>query len=423
VPVTIELVITAFLAIILASQLLSQKLKVPYTLILVFVGIAIVTFSTFSAIGPGLISRAFQSVISQIRSFYTSMAQQGLFVGLIVPPLIFEAMIHIGRDELRSAIRPSLALATGGVVISTIVSGFTLWYLFGLSFAVSFLFAAIISPTDVVTVLEMFKRIRVPKRLAAIIDLEAALNDATAIVIFSIVLSSISLQRVPLLRTLVEFTLILAGGAAVGFFVAYAASIVNKYIEDSMAKTVLTVSAVYGSYVFASGLGASGLIAVAVVGLYFGNVVINTEKSEEAKRTILTFWQIAAFLGNSVAFLFIGFQTDLISLFGSLQLIIISYLAVLLARSFSVYPILGVLSQLGERIPISWSHTAMLSGVRGAISIALVSTVGISNVIGQSDYGTLTSMVLGVVFISIVMQVPVLMRYARKKVEEQNRLA
>src|SRR5579885_1295739 len=112
VPVTIELVITAFLAIILASQIIAQKLKVPYTLILVLVGIFIVTFSTVPVLQPGNLARGFLSVVMQIRSFYSSIVQQGLFVGLIVPPLIFEAMVHIGREELRRAIRLSLVLAT-----------------------------------------------------------------------------------------------------------------------------------------------------------------------------------------------------------------------------------------------------------------------------------------------------------------------
>ncbi len=422
VPVTIELVITAFLAIILASQIIAQKLKVPYTLILVLVGIFIVTFSTVPVLQPGNLARGFLSVVMQIRSFYSSIVQQGLFVGLIVPPLIFEAMVHIGREELMRAIRPSLVLATAGVMISTIVGGLTLFYVAGLSFAVSFLFAAIISPTDVVTVLEVFRRIKVPPRLAAILDLEAALNDATGIVIFSIVLSSLSVSRVPVLRTAVEFALILAGGAAIGIFVGFGASILNRYIEDNMAKIVLTVSAVYGSYVFASGIGASGLIAVAAVGLYFGNRIISMERSEETKRTILTFWQIAAFLGNSVAFLFIGFQTDLLALFGSISAIMMAYVAVLVARVVSVYPIFGVLSQIGENIPLSWSNAAMLSGVRGAISIALVSTLESMNIISDQEFSLLTAMVVGVVFISIVLQVPVLVRYSRRRLEQQSRL-
>jgi CPA1 family monovalent cation:H+ antiporter len=419
VPVTVELIITAFLAIILVSQLISQRLKMPYTLVLVIAGIVIAVISTLSFLRDNILSSIFLSIVEQLRSFYTGLAQQGLFIGLVVPPLIFEAMIHIRREELRKALRPSLLLATAGVIISTIVSGLTLWHIAGLSFGLSFLFGAIIAPTDVVTVLELFRRIRVPERLATILDLEAALNDATAIVIFSIVISSLSVSRISVIRGATEFLLVLIGGAVIGVLVGLGASRLDSYIEDTMAKIVLTVSAVYGSYAFATGLGFSGLIAVAVVGLYFGNSIVNLEKSEESRRAILTFWQIVVFLGNSVAFLFIGFQTDLLALFGSISTILIAYLTVLIARFVSVYPIFAILTQLGDKIPISWSNAAMLGSVRGAISIVLVTAAGLKDLLAGSEYSLLTNMVVGVVFISIVLQIPLLLRYAKTKLQEQ----
>lgn len=417
-PVTVELIITAFLAIVLVSQLISQRLKMPYTLVLVIVGVVIAVISTLSFLRDNILSSIFLSIVEQLRSFYIGLAQEGLFIGLVVPPLIFEAMIHIRREELRKALRPSLLLATAGVIISTIVSGLTLWYIAGLSFGLSFLFGAIIAPTDVVTVLELFRRIRVPKRLAAILDLEAAFNDATAIVVFSIVISSLSVSRIPVIRGATEFSLALTGGVVVGLLVGLGASRLNSYIEDTMAKIILTVSAVYGSYAFATGLGFSGLIAVAVVGLYFGNSIVNLE-SEESRRAILTFWEIVVFLGNSVAFLFISFQTDLLVLFGSISAILIAYLTVLIARFVSVYPIFAILTQLGDRIPISWSNAAMLGSVRGAISIALVTAAGLKDLLAGSEYSLLTDMVVGVVFISIVLQIPLLLRYAKTKLQEQ----
>lgn len=410
---TAELVITAFLAILLFAQIISQKLKIPYTLTLVFVGIIIVGFSTLPVVEPNMFSNLFQGVVSSIRSFYSNIVQQGLFVGLVVPPLIFEAMIHIKQEDLRHSFRPSFLLATVGVVISTIVCGLVLWYL-NLPLPVAFIFAALISPTDVVTVLELFRRINVPTRLATILELEAALNDATAIVVFSIVISSIEASRVPFLRSIIEFGITIGGGVVVGAFVGIAASALNNYIKESIPKTILSVTAVYGSYVFASGLGLSGLIAVAFTGLYFGNRILSNEKDTTTRETVLTFWQIAAFLGNSVAFLFIGFQTDLFTISGYIPVIVIAYLAVILARIVSVYPIFGILSQVGDRIPLSWSNATALGGVRGAVSIALTSTLATAQFLTESDFSLLTAMVVGVVFISVLAQVPLLLRYVKR---------
>lgn len=412
---TIELALTAFVAVMLVSQVLSFKAKVPYTMILVFVGVGITALATIPSLGSNPMSSTVQNVILQMGSFYTTLVEGGLFVGLVVPPLIFEAMMHIKAPDLRAVIRPSVILATAGVVVSTVVGGLALWQLAGLSLTVSFLFAAIIAPTDVVTVLEVFRRADVPSRLATLMDTEAAFNDATGIVIFSLVLSSIELSRVHILSGLSVFFFTTVGGAAVGLLIAFAARRVSSSIEDKMAEVILTVSAVYGSYVFASGLGVSGLIAVAVVGLYFGNVTMKATMGQETRDAVLFFWQIAAFIGNSVAFLLIGFETNLVDLSQSFLLILTAYLVVTLARAASVYPILAVFNQVGERIPISWSNVAMLGGVRGALSIALVSSLTGLAAASDSDVRTITTMVLGVAFLSIAIQTPLLGRYIKSK--------
>jgi len=416
---TIELALTAFVAVMMVSQILSLKAKVPFTLILVYVGVGITALATVPSLGSNSVTDTVQGVISQMGSFYTTLVEGGLFVGLVVPPLIFEAMMHIKAPDLRAVIRPSVVLATAGVVIATIVGGLVLWQLAGLSLIVSFLFAAIVAPTDVVTVLEVFRRADVPSELATLMDTEAAFNDATGIVIFTLVLSSIGLSRVSILSGLSVFGFTTLGGAAVGFLIAFAARRVSASIEDKMATVILTVSAVYGSYVFASGLGASGLIAVAVVGLYFGNVTMKATMGQDTRDAVVFFWQIAAFIGNSVAFLLIGFETNLVILSQSFFLIITAFLVVTLARAASVYPILAIFNQVRERIPIVWSNVAMLGGVRGALSIALAASLTGSAVVSGSDVRTITTMVFGVAFLSIAIQTPLLSRYIKRKFGNQ----
>ena len=421
-PTATELALTGFVLVMLLSQLLALKARVPYTLILVFVGVGITALVSLPALGSDVISDGFRDITSQMRLLYTSLVEGGLFVGLVVPPLIFEAMMHISAADLRAVIRPSVVLATAGVAIATVVGGIVLWQLAGLSPTVSFLFAAIIAPTDVVTVLEIFRRVRVPSRLATLMDTEAAFNDATGIVVFSIVLSSLSLPRVSVLSTTLLFGYEIAGGAIVGFFVAYGARRIGASVDDSLAEITLSIAAVYGSYVFATGLGVSGLIAVAVVGVYFGNVTIRAAMGPEVRASILSFWRIAAFLGNSVAFLLIGFETNLVVLSQSFLLILIAYFSVTIARAASVYPILGIFNQVGYRIPITWSNTAMLGGVRGALSIALAASLGAFAVVSAADAHTITTMVLGVAFLSIVIQSPLMTRYVRRMFAKQQTL-
>ena len=414
---SIELVVAAFLTIAFLAAVLSHKLKVPYTLVLVLagVGITVVAFLFSSQGGSDL--------ASELRAIYSQLligGGGGLFVGIVVPPLIFEAMIHLRASDLRSVIRPSLALATVGVAIATVVGGVILWLLVGLSPYVSFLFAALIAPTDTVTVLEVFRRVKVPSKLSALLDTEAAFNDATGIVLFTVILGTVSLHEFSLAGTVLSFGFILGVGALIGLAVAFVGEILSSLIVDRVAETILAIAVVYGSYALATGLGASGLIAVTVAGLYFGNYTMRSAMEPASREAVTSFWAVAAFLGNTIAFLIIGFQTNIITLAQSILLIITAFAAVIIARATAVYTILGLFDKLGQKIPLVWRNIAMLGGVRGALSIALAATITTSAVITLNDIQTINTMVLGVAFISIVFQVPILFRYIKRRVPQTN---
>jgi len=415
--IQVELIVTTFLAIIFLALLISTKAKIPYTIILVLFGVLIVFLSDKLFLGSGLLG----STIFAIRSDITGLSSGqngGLFVGLVVPPLIFEAMTHVSSDDLREVIRPSFVLATVGVVIATVVGGLLLWWIVGLPFFISFLFAAVISPTDTATVLELFRRLSVPSRLSALLDTEAAFNDATGIVIFTIILSTALSLRLPLFSSALNFTIIFGGGIAIGLVLALAAELLTSIMNDRLAEVILTIFVVYGSYVLASEVGASGLIAVTVVGLYFGNYTIKSAIRPANREAIRVVWEVAAFIGNSVAFLFIGLRTDVLRLYQSTELIGVAFIAIFVARASTVYPILTIFDRIrrkaGNGFPLSWRNVAMLGGVRGALSIALSASISGSGLVSSADSDIVTTMVLGVAFISILFQTSVLSRYIRR---------
>ncbi len=392
-------------------------------MVLVLTGVLITLVVGLLSLQGSPLQGSMQNVISQIRSIYDLLIKGGgggLYVGLIVPPLIFEAMIHIRGSDLRSVIKPSLALATIGVLIATVVTGLILWQIVGLSVYVSFLFAALIAPTDVVTVLEVFRRVKVPSKLSALLDTEASFNDATAIIVFTVILSSIGLQKINVFSSLLGFGFTLGAGALIGLGVAFAGEVLSSLIDDRVAETILTIAVVYGSYAFASGVGASGLIAVAVAGLYFGNYTVRTAIEPATREAVQIFWQIAAFIGNSVAFLLIGFEANIVTFPQSIIIIIAAFAAVTVSRAATVYPILAFFRKISGKMTSFWSNVAMLGGVRGALSIALAATITTSTVISETDLHTINTMVFGVAFISIIVQVPLLLRYAKRQIPESD---
>ncbi len=419
--------LASFLGILVFASLVSRFTKTPYTLTLVILGIALAIISGLTFL-PGFV----QSFLTQIQSANDSLVSGpggGLFVALVVPPLIFEALMHVKARELKEVIRPAFALATVGVIISTIVAGYLLWKVAGLSFYAAFLFAALISPTDVATVLEIFRRAKVPSKLAALMDTEAAFNDATGIVVFTVLATSFSIGAAAsggptsstIAHSILNFILIFGGGALIGVAVAFGAELVTSRITDRATEVILTIAAVYGSYAAATAIGFSGLVAVAVVGLYFGNYTIKKAIAPTTRESVSVFWQIAAFVGNSIAFLFIGLRTNLLNLASSAGLIVVAYLAVLIARVASVYPILTIFDRFGGiKIPVKWQNVAMLGGARGALSIALAASIPASAV-AYSGVTKIPTLVLGVAFISISLQSGVLFRYIWRKFPEEQK--
>src|SRR5216117_205142 len=102
-----EVIITAFLAISLTASIISSRTRTPYTIVLVLFGLAIAGSYLPSLLGVNLL--------------YDNLIGGGLFVGLVLPPLLFETMMNIRYEDLRSVVRPALRLATVGVLIATIV--------------------------------------------------------------------------------------------------------------------------------------------------------------------------------------------------------------------------------------------------------------------------------------------------------------
>jgi Na+:H+ antiporter len=393
---SLEIILSAFLVLSLAASIISSKARAPYTIILVLFGVAIAAFSLSSQLGVSLL--------------YDSLIGGGLFVGLVLPPLLFETTMNIRFEEFRAVATPALRLATVGVVIATVVGGLFLWQLVKLPLFSSFLFASIIAPTDTATVLEIFRRAKLPRKLSTLMETEAVFNDATGITIFTILLTSLDVSKLSLVPAAINFAEIFGGGAVVGMLVSLGAHLLSRIVTDPMSETMITITTVYGSYTVAAALGLSGIVAVAIAGLYYGNSTLKTWVPQTT-RTVRNFWRIMAFIANSLAFLYIGLSTDLARIRADLLPIGLAFTAVTIARFSSVYPILGVSKIDGEAIPRSWKNVAMLGGMRGALSIALVASLPAT--IPSRDL--ITSMVLGVAFASIILQGPLLSSYVHRK--------
>jgi CPA1 family monovalent cation:H+ antiporter len=364
-----------------------------------------------------------------------------LIIDFIIPPLIFEAMMKVDYYNEFKAIRVSaLLLATLGVVIATVVTGLLLMYLAHLPLLIAFTFAALIAPTDAAIVIEIFKRVRgVPGLLSTIMESEATLNDATGIIVFSSIItlasysyflnsggsfSSNIITNNFIVYEIVRFIIVFFGGVAIGLGIAAATHRLHSLMNDPFSETALTIATVFGSVVLANSLGVSGLVAVAVAGLYFGNATVKKEAdmSLKVRTAVFNFWEMAAFFANSVAFLYLGISMNILRIAENFPLIALAFVAVLVARAVSTYPILAVTNRLTrEKIPVIWRHVVMLGGMRGAISVALVASI--PSTAAREFKTTLETITFGVVLLSLVIQYIVLTKYVRKAFPKDTAIA
>ena len=405
-----DLMLTVLLAVMLAVSIFSRKVKLPYTLALVMLGIIIAIPSISSQAG---ISTFYIS----ISTFYNNYLGT-LFVGLVLPPLLFESMMNIRSSELKAVIRPALGLATVGVLLATVVGGLLLWKIAGLPIYESFLFSSLISPTDTASVLEIFKRMRVPRKLSALMDSEAAFNDATGVIIFSLIFTSGRVIGLPFGHALLNFSIVLGGGVLIGLAIGFASELISSLVADPLTETALSISMVYGSYYLSTTLGFSGLVSVAVTGLYYGNLTLRTAVRPLSREHVKIFWGVIAFIANSVAFLFIGFNVKLEIFASSLLLIVAAFLVVFAARFTSVYSVLSIFGRGSEKSR-RWKNVAVLGGMRGALSVALVLAITQTASLSLDAVTTLRTLTLGVVFLSLVIQSPTLAGYIRRHFKEE----
>jgi CPA1 family monovalent cation:H+ antiporter len=417
---TLEYGIPIFLAMVFVAALVSSKTKIPHTMILLGFGISISLLSLVVNIGQFRIN-------------------PNLVITFIIPPLIFEAMMNVDYKQFKTIRISALLLATIGVVLATLIGGFLLVYVAGLPYLVAFAFAALISPTDAAIVIEIFKRVKVPRVLSTLMESEAAFNDATGAIAFSSIIAlavtssgyaifgtsispiypnnglpTVSTESINLsfFTQAERFIILFFGGSAIGLGIAAATHRLHRLMNDPLSETSLTIATVFGSVVLANSLGLSGLAAVAVAGLYFGNVTVKEEATmNKSVRTFaFNFWEMIAFLASSAAFLYLGISMNIIDIVQHFPIIALSLIAVFGARAATTYSILAATTKFAkEKIPHTWKHIVLVGGMRGAISVALVASLPHNDL-----KNVLQSITFGVVLLSLIIQYVVLSIYVKR---------
>lgn len=329
--------------------ILTQRLRLPYSVGLVAAGI-VLAFLPFSP---------------QINLTKT------LLFTVLLPPLIFEAAFSLQWRQLRADLPLVLVLATVGVVLSAAVTTAGMHFLSNWPWTSALVFGALISATDPVSVIATFKGARVRGRLRLLVESESLFNDGTAAVLFAICVAAATGS--PPTPRQVSWTLLvmIVGSLVCGAVVAYAALFLAGRTEDHLVEITFTTVAAYGSFLLAEHLHLSGVLATLVAGLILGNVRTMKYIPEADREAITAFWDYAAFVANSFIFLLIGMRVARQHFREGWYSVAIAIVLVLLSRAIAVYPCCSLFFGSTLRVSMRRQHVLFWGGLRGALALAL----------------------------------------------------
>lgn len=374
-----ELVIILIILLLIATvvALVTQRFRIPYVTGLVLAGLPITeVLSRRIGLDPSLV------------------------LNLFLPILIFEAAINTDISRLRSTFKPIALLAGPGSVVSSAVIAASLKFGLGLDWIPSLLMGVILANTDTVSMIAVFKEIRVPSRLSTIVEGETLFNDAAALVSFNLLLVIYTTGSLTVVEGVKELLVVALGGAAVGLVLGYLSLPIFPRLNDPLSSLLLTVALALGTFQIGQFLGVSGAVAVVIAGLIFGNLGLPRSTSASDRITLLSFWEYAGFSVNTFIFLLIGIEINPATLWRILPTILFVVLAYQLGRILSVYLLLAVLQWFDRPIPLKWQHVLFLGNIKGSLSMALAVSIPLT-LPGRDE---IIALVFGAVLFSLVGQ-------------------
>jgi Na+/H+ antiporter len=339
---------------------LAPSLRIPYPILLVLGGLAI-------AFVPGL--PRFE------------LPPDLVLIGFL-PPLLYASAFFTPLRELRRNARAIGTLSIGVVAATMVGVAAVAHYVAGLPWAAAFVLGAVVSPTDPIAATSIATRLGAPRRAVAIVEGEALVNDATALVFYRAAVAAAVAGAFSIWETAGELVVRAAGGIAIGLAVGYVVRQVRLRLDHPPTEITISLLTGYLAYLPAEALGVSAVLAAVSVGVYLGWHTPELTTAETRLQGV-AFWSIFTFVLNAILFALIGLQLPVVldaiegwswgDLLGDAAVVCAAVVVIrfLLTVPFAYLPpkLLGM-RRRGD--PAAWREGVIVawSGLRGGVSLA-----------------------------------------------------
>lgn len=391
--VTVLMLVGMLLAALLVEPL-ARRIHLPFAAVLVLAGFVGSELLVANGLDTGVRASNFP----------------GLILYVLLPLLVFESAYHTDLRQLLRGLPIILMLAVPMLLLSAIITAAGVWAGInhpGFPWTAALLAGVLLSATDPTAIIALLNRSPRGRRLAVMLNGESLLNDALIIVLFSMMLSMALApqQGGGWQQALPHFLFIVGGGVLVGVAVGAVAALLLKVFHGSTREAVVTLIGAYAALLLSQQVfQVSGIIATMCAGLILG--ALARSGRVQAWRFVGGFWRLAAWVAYAMMFLLMGVTVTLEMFSQRWLAILITIVAVLLARSLAVGVGMLLVSPLPGDRPRGRAEAGVLiwGGLRGGVTLALALALPV-----ELDYWwTIQAIAFGTVLFTLFVQAPTL---------------
>lgn len=358
-----------------------KKSPLPFTVSLLLIGLLLGVLSRMGYFGEwNIIGLKLNATFLSDAVGWAGNIDPHLILYIFLPTLIFEAAFAMDVHTFKKTSANAFILAVPGIIVAIILTalivvgikmagiGLNKW-----SWTMALLFGAVVSATDPVAVVSILKDVGASKKLGTLIEGESMLNDGTAIVIFMVLLLGITGAGSDT-SPIIEFFRVAVGGTLVGIIIGYIViAWVKKVFNDALVEITVIVAAAYMTFFVAEHfLHVSGVLGLVSFGLFMASVG-RTRISPEVEHFLHEFWELFAFIANTLIFLIVGvvIADNIVFTANDFLILLILYIGIHIARAIVIAIFFPIMKKAGYGLPKKNAYVLWWGALRGAIGLAL----------------------------------------------------